>query len=821
MDYCLNGNWSLRCCETGETIPARVPGDVTADFFAAGKIPDPYFGMNYKDERWLLERDYEYSLRFSARLPEAGERIALVFSGIDTFAEIRLNGVKLGETENMFLRYEYDVTKLLAEENELCVHMRSTLKRMEEIDAERYFACFNKERIFIRKAQCHFGWDWAPDLPGYGIWGDVTLSYLPEMGIAEVRYRADREGNVTIFAELNYSVRKEEYARFASDRLRYTLERAPGAGLDEGLVLEAPVSGAKNFRSFRLEKPALWMPIGYGKPWMYAYKVELIRDGRSIDCFGGRLGIREIELVQTPVAADRMSFRLKINGADVFVKGSNWAPCECFTGTADDGRYEKLIGMAVAAGVNMLRVWGGGIYEKDIFYRLCDEAGIMVWQDFMFACADIPETDEKFVANVAEECVYQIKRLRNHPSIVYWCGGNEKTGSCGLMKQYGDNLVDVTIRGLVGHYDGTRPYVRQSPYSLTDVGNDPESGETHGTAFDITEQDTYEEFVRASFDREVSFASECAVMGSCVSESYRDFVPEEKLWPLGEIQEDRFCDNPYGPQMSFVNRQLKAVEIMFGKAEDIDDFAEKSMAVQAEVLNLEILNARRRRAVCGGFMNWMFDDIWPTGTWSIVDYYLRPKAGYYAIKREYAPFRAAVIPDGRGKLFGWLLNDTDRDLRVKLRIGGVTLDGVYEAEETREVIAGAYSATELGELRVSSRADAAYIFYEAEEFCGTATAFTKLFKELPFSSDYTAEIGISAKAEKGYKTIVCINAVRYARMVRLVLPDGAYAEDNWFDVLPGQRCAVAVFSDRPLRKEEISVTDFASVREESRRNKKV
>ncbi|MGN1061557.1 MAG: glycoside hydrolase family 2 protein, partial [Candidatus Scatosoma sp.] len=500
----------------------------------------------------------------------------------------------------------------------------------------------NKERIFLRKEQCCFGWDWAPDLPGYGIWDDVILSYRPVCAINDVRYKADVKGRVTFYAELNYNVRKEEYRKFAeTDRLRYTIERAPGVGYADAIVLELPVTGAKNFGSLYVKDARLWNPIGYGTPALYAYKTELIRNGEILDFKTGTIGFRSVDLIEEAIGNDRMSFKLRINGTDVFVKGSNWVPCECFTGETNDEKYRKLIGMAKDAGINMLRVWGGGIYEKDIFYRLCDEYGIMVWQDFMFACADIPEMDADFVRNVEEECVYQVKRLRNHPSLVYWCGGNEKTGSCGLLKQYGDHLVDIVIRGIVDHYDGTRPYVRQSPYSLTDIGNDPESGETHGTSFDIIHLEKYDDFLKTAWNRKVAFASECAVMGSCIPETYRKFVPDDELWPMGEIYEDRFCDNPYGDLMTFVKRQEKAVDLMFGAAGNIDEFAVKSMAVQAEILKIETENLRKNRDICGGLMNWMFSDVWYTGTWSIIDYDCRPKIAYYTLKRVFTPLLAA------------------------------------------------------------------------------------------------------------------------------------------------------------------------------------
>jgi beta-mannosidase len=588
--------------------------------------------------------------------------------------------------------------------------------------------------------------------------------------------------------------------------LRYTVESAPAAGLETGISLTFPVSGAKNFRSIKIENPQLWMPNGYGDPNLYTYKVELLRDGKVIDEYSNRLGLREVELVQKPLGEDALSFYLKINGVDVFVKGSNWVPCECFTGTVEDAKYEKLVRFAKDGNFNMLRIWGGGIYEKDIFYRLCDELGIMVWQDFMFACADIPEMDTDFVANVTKECIYQIKRLRNHPSIVYWCGGNEKTGSCGLLKQYGDYLVDITIRGLVEHYDGTRPYIRQSPFSWTDIGNDELSGETHGTSFDIVLLENYDEFLKASFNKRVSFSSECATMGSCVVDSYYKFVPEDELWPMGEIYDDRFCDNPYGTLMSFVNRQQKAVEMMFGEAHSIEEFAVKSMASQAEVLKIEILNRRRNRKTCGGFMNWMFSDIWPTGTWAVVDYFAQPKMGYYAMKREFAPFRGYILPNGEGKYFAGFINDTTEPITVVGNFGGVTVDGQYISKKSYCVTVEPCDIFEFGAIDVEG--DVLFLQYESEKYSSVATVVPALFKDVAWCSDYQATVGESKKTCKGYETEVKISANSYVRGLYIKVDENAVCSDNWFDILPGQEVVITIQSKQIITEKDLLISDY-------------
>ena len=814
MDKSLNGIWQLVNLTTGKTIEAKVPGDITQDCFRAGEIPDPKFGMNYKKARYLLKNDYEYRLSFDAEKPKKGERVYLSFKGIDTFAEISLNGTTLGETKNMFLKYEYDVTDLIKKENLLVVKAFSTLNRMKNIDAEGWFGCFNKERIFIRKEQCCFGWDWAPDLPGYGIWDDVVLSYRPECHIDDIRVKTDLKGNATFFAELNYNVRVDDYRRFAkTDILRYTLESIPKS--ETAAKAEFPVNGAKNFGTLKIENPKLWYPVGYGEPSLYAYKAELIRDGEVLDCKTGEIGFRTTELVEEPTGGDRMSFKLRINGDEIFVKGSNWVPCECFTGETREEKYRKLISMAKNAGINMLRVWGGGIYEKDIFYRLCDEEGIMIWQDFMFACADIPETDPDFVRNVEEECVYQVRRLRNHPSLVYWCGGNEKTGSCAVLKRYGDHLVDVIIRGIVNHYDGTRPYVRQSPYALTDVGNDPESGETHGTSFDIIHLEDYNDFLKIAYNRKVSFASECAVMGSCVPETYRKFVPQDELWPLGEIYEDRFCDNPYGDLMSFVKRQEKAVGLMFGKANGIDEFAVKSMAVQAEVLKIETLNMRKNRDICGGIMNWMFSDVWYTGTWSVIDYDCKPKIAYYALKQVYAPIIAAVIPNGKGEYFLYAVNDTTKKIAAEISVENGTLQGEYAEKQVYRLDLGGCEAKFLGKIAPSG--DFARVTLTADGKTSENVTFFKPFKELSFTSDYEAERKVIETRGEVCDLEMKIKAKSYARLVHFILPEGLEVDNDWFDVTPENSASVKIYGVPVAEVDNIKVTDYVGYTSEGKR----
>lgn len=446
-------NWKLIFDD--KTIPAQVPGDITVDLYRAGIVKDPYFGLNYKEIEWVARRDFTYQTVIVAddELLQ-NESVSVVFDGIDVFSDVYLNGKHLGETKNMFLQYRFEIRPLLQKGNNvLTVEMHSTLNIMDKIDTTGYYAIFNEPRMFVRKAQCHFGWDWAPKICAYGIWNNVYVEGKSKQCIDDVFVVADDKGNLTLSVTLNYNINATydtlgvmapgSYEENLGDKLHYYVSETPFA--EPNLYKGFDVIGKRNFACFVNKQAQLWWPLGYGEQPLYNYRVELERDGKIISVKSGRFGYRSVRLLEEPKADTLLGYQLQVNGVDVFVKGSNWIPVECFTGEITDDKYRKLTKLAANGNFNMLRVWGGGIYEKDIFYDLCDELGIMVWQDMMLACAEIAEDKPEWVSNMLAEVEYQVKRLRNHPALVYWCGGNEKTGCYGLCITKGEFFTDVTI----------------------------------------------------------------------------------------------------------------------------------------------------------------------------------------------------------------------------------------------------------------------------------------------------------------------------------------------------------------------------------------
>ncbi len=501
-------NWQLQF--DGRTIPANVPGDITIDLYNAGIVKNPYFGDNQKENEWIPRKDFTYIAEvWTDKEILANESVQLVFKGVDVYSDIYLNDQLLGCTENMFLEYRFPVQGLLKEgKNELRVEMKSTLNKMDTLDATGYYSIFNSKRLLVRKAQCHFGWDWAPKICAYGIWQEVYMEYGAKECIDNVYVIADEKGTATLFTQLNYNVLDESDEQ--TDFLHYYVSKTPTA--TEYIKKTIPVIGVKSFVCFHIEDAQLWWPIGYGEHPLYNYKVELERNGKIIHTQEGRFAFRSVELVEDSKGDFLLGYALKINGKEIFVRGSNWVPIECFTGVVNDEKYDRLTDLAKNGNFNMLRVWGGGIYEKDIFYHLCDEKGILVWQDIMLACSDIPEDKPEWVNNIVKEIEYQVKRLRNYPSLVYWCGGNEKTGTYGKLITQGDFFVNYIMRGIITHLDKTRPYARQSPCSWTDVGNQISSGESHHNSFErslLEKPDVYRSLVA---EKIIPFISEAALM---------------------------------------------------------------------------------------------------------------------------------------------------------------------------------------------------------------------------------------------------------------------------------------------------------------------
>ena len=807
-------DWTLTI--KGQTIPSSVPGDITIDVYKAGLISDPYVQENYKEAEWVGREDCVYESRFD--VDEADFKKAkqtIIFKGIDLFADVYLNGVLLGSTKNAFLEYRFDAKEALKQKgNCLCVKMHSTLNEADKIDTTGYSAVFNLPRIFLRKPQCHFGWDWAPRICAYGIIDEVMIESSELYQIADVQVKADDEGRVSFFVETNYTnndllgpndcvIKKGEPKD--DDRLLFEIATTPGG--ESFIKEEVRISGKKSFYATRFDAFEKWWPVGYGLQPLYSYRVSLYRGGKKIDQKEGRFAFRKVEIIEESKGNGLLGLDFLINGQRVFLKGSNWVPPECFTGTMDEEKYRRYIDLAKKMNLNILRVWGGGSYEKDLFYDLCDKEGILVWQDLCFACADIPEDHPDFVDNVIEEVTYQVKRLRNHPSLIYWCGGNEKTGTYGNCISHGDYLVNVVLYGLVYSLDGTRPYRRQSPHSYSDIGNDPHSGDSHSNCLEPALEKGMASFRKQVSEKLVPFVSECAALGPSSEETIEKIFGPDHLWPMDEMWKDRLMDNPYAAvRMDFPHRELYYAEQLYGKATGLSDFVKKGMLVHAEALKAEAEHSRAHRSVCGAFLNWMFDDIWPSATWSLVDYYLEPKEAYYALKRSFAPRFAGFYLEHDGRTHIFIDNSYPQPYAGSIVYGCKRIDGTEIIENSIDVDIEPFGLLDITlPNRDYGPDDYLYVCSADGEFKKTFYS-PSLWAHCSFENRFDYKlIPVSER-----KATILVTAKSFVKSLYLHFPSNCRYRysDNYIDLAANEAAIIEVESDEPSNFEGLRLEAF-------------
>jgi len=832
----LDGEWKLKgfAQNEGEAqvagqavfsdwIPAQVPGDVHVDLMAAGQLDEMYFSDNIAKNKWTLEKEWWYSREINVTEADLEAVTELVFKGIDTVAKVYLNGEKLGHTDNMFLEYRFDVSGKLKIDapNLLQVCIEPIVVVMKEHDAEPYFACFNDHRIFMRKAQCHFGWDWAPDCPGTGIWDSVSLESYEKVCFDGINLNTSCNGAVSFFVSLSGEIQKLDDVGMD---LQLTVKDPAGNPIADECWA---VSGIKNFRNVFVENPQLWWPNGMGEQPLYTYELNLVKDEVVIDTRAGRFGIREVELEEPALGPDKMGFGFRVNGELCFSKGANWVPLDSFTGAVPDSKYEHMLGLAKSANFNMMRVWGGGIYEKDIFYDLCDELGLMVWQDFMFACGDVPDNHDWFVENVRKEVEYQVKRLRTHTSLVYWVGGNEKSGDFfRKLVNYGDSLFDEIIPGICETLDPFRPFRRGSPFAYVDSGNHPKSGDAHLSALASTfskESKGFFDYRNCVNSIDTSFNSEFAIQGPGRLQSFEKFMPEEHYWPIDDLWNYRITYNPYDDHdtRTFAEKQLALTQAFFGDPKDHAEFIKYGMMVHAEAMWDEMFGYRTKRPINSGSMFWMFSDPWPTGSWSVVDWYGLPKAAYYASKRASRPLQIGW--KNRADESGWELvacNDTLAAYEGMLFFGEETLAGESKWSKELSVSVPANASTVLAGIDNAAFSGAVDVFLHAELACGDEVRndvfFPNFWKEMPWP-DPKLEITHIRCLEEGVVDVE-IKAESFARCVHFEGINEGYADgvavtvgDAYFDLRAGETRTIRLESAAPIATDGIKLAHWLTI----------
>ena len=673
-------------------LPATVPGCVHVDLVAAGVIPDPFLGENEAAVSWVGRTDWTYSTTFH-HVADGAERVDLVMEGLDTVATVTLNGTVVARTRNMHRSYRVEVSGILRDgDNVLDVSFSAPITEAEAA-AERLGArphVNTHPYNALRKNASSFGWDWGPDLPSSGIWRPIALESWSTARIASLRpavdVAPDGAGILDLVVEADRASERE-----LAIRVRVAGESAT-VRLPEG----------QTSASLRVVVPdaAVWWPRGYGDQPLYDVEVELVDGESRLDVRDQRVGFRTVAVSSAPDEAGA-SFAIVVNGEPVLVRGYNWIPDDVFLARSDRVTVERSIRQAFDSNANLLRVWGGGIYESEDFYDVCDELGILVWQDFLFACAAYSE-DPELSDEVEAEAREAVVRLSAHPSLALWCGGNEclegyedwdwKEPLGG--RTWGLGYYSSLLPSIVAELDPSRPYIPGSPYSPT-VGthpNDPAHGPIH--IWDVWNVRDYSAYL----DYQPRFVSEFGFQGPPTwttlaraldeGSRHRDspaWLAHQKAED-GDGKLDRGIAGHLPPQDSF------------------EDWHWATSLNQARAVAAGVEHFRSLAPHCSGAVVWQLNDCWPVTSWSAVDGDGRRKPLWYALRRSFSD-RLLVLETQGGRMLLGVVNDTAEPWAPSVLLSRVAYDGTVLATETMTVSVAARSASRVvvPEALVSTR----------------------------------------------------------------------------------------------------------------------
>ncbi|WP_411676698.1 beta-mannosidase [Caproicibacter sp.] len=639
----LNGSWRMRRVGQPEWRNARVPGSVCSDLLDAGLIKDPFYGTNESDTLNIFDGDFEY--RRSFLVDEEllrHDRVQLCCEGLDTLCTLSVNDCLLANTDNMHRTYEFDCKKMLRlGENIIDVIFHSPTRFVAEKQREQPLR--NSEEAYsggishLRKAHYMFGWDWGPMIPDMGIWRNIMLigrdhAYIRDYSVSQVHQSSS--------VALNISVSLEKWA--GDDFQVKAVLTSP-----EGSILaKRTVSlGESNSIPLSVKEPRLWWPNGYGEQPLYRVSLFLYEEKRKLGEKEFRLGLRTLKLVRE---RDQWgtSFAFEINGVRIFAMGADYIPEDNLLSRRNRARTEKLIRSCVRANFNMIRVWGGGIYPDDYFYELCDRYGLLVWQDFMFACG-VYDFDEKFRDSVRHELEDNIKRIRGHASLALWCGNNEmewmwvqnwknETSLKRYRMEYQEQF-EKSLPEFVSRLDPDTPYWPSSPSSGGDFHNpnDENRGDMHD--WDVWHGKKPFTDYRSVIPR---FMSEFGLQSFPSLKTVKTFASSEEWNIFSRVMESHQKSGTGNEKILYYISQY------FRYPGNFDSLLYLSQLIQAEGIRYGVEHWRRSRGRCMGVIYWQLNDCWPVASWSGIDGCGRWKALHYTVKRCFAPVLASACEEG-------------------------------------------------------------------------------------------------------------------------------------------------------------------------------
>jgi Beta-galactosidase/beta-glucuronidase len=816
----IDKDWTFKQVRGNSWYPATVPGVVHTDLMDNGIIEDPHFRLNERGVQWVDKEDWEYKTQFNVSAETFSKsNIILDFKGLDTYADVYLNDSCILKANNMFREWQVDVKGLVKQgENELRVYLHSPIKvDIPKFDAIHYpieagndqsenGGIFDKKlSVFARKAGYHYGWDWGPRLVTSGIWRPIYVVAWNDARIENVHYIQEsvtaRRANVKVRTEVIADNAGEAVLEISYDGLRRPISKK--VNLTKGLnVVEQDVV---------VNNPKLWWSNGLGEAHLYTFTTSVKLDGNTADSQCTDIGLRSIRVVRDKDEAGH-TFYFELNGVPVFSKGANYIPQDNFLPRVTAERYEQTILDAVNANMNMLRIWGGGIYEEKIFYDLCDKYGILVWQDFMFACSTYPMNPE-MLDNIKHEAIDNIRRIRNHASIAIWCGNNEnhtawfnwgwerKYKALGvyeeLRKDYKD-LFHGVLEDAVAEHDATRFYWPSSPY-----GGEPDERAESGRPNWNPNGDAHYWGVWHAKDSIANFNiiraryfSEYGFQSFPEYQSVLKYAPEEK-------DHDIFSEVMMAHQRggSHANGLIEWYLLNeYRQPKDFQNFLYMGLLLQGDAIKTAIEAHRRDMPYCMGTLYWQHNDCWPVASWSSRDYYGRWKAQHYFTRKAFENVLVSPIKED-DKLNVYIVSDNLSTERGKLEVRVMDLAGNVLFENNKNVTVSAnaskvYFSQDINSVLAGKNENEVVVharFISNKGNATTANYFLTRYKDIDFPKANITKKVVAAAG--GYDVTLTSN--NFARGVFLSIEGiDNFFSDNYFDLLPNESRTIHVRTDK-------------------------
>ena len=781
----LSGEFALTSPAVKTKAKISLPGDVHTALLAAGEIPDPYFGANEQVVMWVHETPWTMERRFSATRDDIGGYLTLTLEGVDTIATVFLNGEEIARTQNQFIRYDIDVTgKVKAGTNTLRLEFAVTQDVAKaRADAHPFPIPFTNNyktnglkgvhMNFVRKAACHAGWDWGICLMPTGVYGRMAIrkSRLARQESVQVE---QAHGHKTV--ELSITTRVFAFAE-GSVELRHEIA---GQKLDDKVAVRP---GENVFvHNLTIKNPKLWWPNGQGEQPLYEMWTTL--DGEVTK---RKIGLRKLEWIVDKDEIDH-SFKVRINGRDITAMGANWIPADAIPSRITPAVVRDLLESAQAVNMNMIRVWGGGQYEPDYFYELCDELGLMVWQDFMFSCMSYP-SDREFLADVRTEITQQVRRLSHHASIALWCGDNEVIGS---LTWYPETKADPAkyianydrLNSMLGYIvEDEDPGRRFWPSSPSLGYMDFSDGWHSDTRGDLHYWSVWHEAKDFSAYRDVNprFASEFGFQSFTSMNVIESFTNPEDRNPSSPVMENHQRNTGGNARI------LETMTRYFRFPSNFDQMVFLSQIQQGLAIKTAIEYWRSTKPRCMGTLFWQINDTYPVASWASLDYGGQWKLLHYMAKRFFVPVNVVAVPDkDNGDIVLKGINDTASRAEVHLEVTGVDVGGSSRVVFTGKGLVSPDAASELARIAPEDLRATEFLFFAWSDKAGNLLGENDYFPQ-PYKAYDMPEARITSRwvTEDGAPVLV-LRSDKPAVFVTASTDVPGYFSDNSVTLLPGR-----------------------------------